>query len=131
MPQNVEFERQLQCKSVKIYRAPSPHNLALTKILHKLRKASTPQNRRSFKLNFVLCTTSLFRLCFLLKLLRRLDANCVKNVRFVLFMKTSRVEEKTKIRKLALTRHSNARPYVIVYPGLVSGFSLSTLQELQ
>ena len=29
------LNRQLQCKSVKIYRAQTPQNLALTKILHK------------------------------------------------------------------------------------------------
>ena len=37
------LNRQLQCKSVKIYRAQTPQNLALTKILHKLRKTSTLQ----------------------------------------------------------------------------------------
>ena len=36
------LNRQLQCKSVKIYRAQTPQNLALTKILHKFRKMSAP-----------------------------------------------------------------------------------------
>ena len=36
------LNKQLQYKSVKIYRAQTPQNLALTKILHKLRKTSTP-----------------------------------------------------------------------------------------
>ena len=39
------LNRQLQCKSVKIYWAQTPQNLVLTKILHKLRKTSTPLGR--------------------------------------------------------------------------------------
>ena len=36
------LNRQLQCKSVKIYRAQTPENLALTKILLNFSKTSTP-----------------------------------------------------------------------------------------
>ena len=36
------LNRQFQCKSMKNYRAQTPQNLGLTKILHKFRKTSTP-----------------------------------------------------------------------------------------
>ena len=35
------LNRQFQCKSMKMYRAHSPQNLALTKIFHEFRKTST------------------------------------------------------------------------------------------
>ena len=36
------LNRQFQCKSKKNYRAQTPQNLALTNILHKFKKMSTP-----------------------------------------------------------------------------------------
>ena len=43
------LNRQLQCKSEKIYRAQTAQNLALTKILHKLRETSIPLGRHPWQ----------------------------------------------------------------------------------